>query len=84
MVLIYDLLFSRDGLKSLSDGHYKQMILRNEIRLRGELVKLKIKYKVKNNGDLVDQRVRDSSSECSYVNEFGEIIIINILFYRNH
>ncbi|CAJ0839544.1 11804_t:CDS:2 [Entrophospora sp. SA101] len=37
MVLIYDLLFSRNGLKLLSDGYYKQAILRNEIRLRGEL-----------------------------------------------
>ncbi|CAJ0637645.1 15651_t:CDS:10 [Entrophospora sp. SA101] len=34
MVLIYDLLFSRNGLKLLSDGYYKQAILRNEIRLR--------------------------------------------------
>ncbi|CAG8588723.1 18487_t:CDS:10 [Gigaspora rosea] len=60
ILLVHDLLFSPNGIKSLSNGPYKQTILRHEIRLRGELARLKIKMKVKNNKDLINSEIRES------------------------
>lgn len=59
---MHDLLFSSNGIKNLSDGPYKTAIMRNEIRLRAELVKLKIKLKVKNNEDLISPDYRNSGT----------------------
>jgi putative methyltransferase len=60
ILLVHDLLFSSNGIKNLSDGPYKTAIMRNEIRLSAELVKLKIKLKVKNNEDLISSDYRNS------------------------
>lgn len=60
ILLVHDLLFSPNGIKSLSNGPYKQSILQHEIRLRGELARLKIKMKVKNNEDLINSKIRES------------------------
>ncbi|CAG8609076.1 17687_t:CDS:10 [Acaulospora morrowiae] len=61
-LLVHDLLFSPNGLKSLSDGPYKKSILKHEIRLKCELVKLKVKLKVKNNEDLINPELRNSET----------------------
>ncbi|CAB4440544.1 unnamed protein product [Rhizophagus irregularis] len=67
ILLVHDLLFSSNGIKNLSDGPYKTAIMRNEIRLRAELVKLKIKLKVKNNEDLISPDYRNSVALPRYV-----------------
>ncbi|RIA97350.1 S-adenosyl-L-methionine-dependent methyltransferase [Glomus cerebriforme] len=67
ILLVHDLLFSSNGIKNLSDGPYKAAIMRNEIRLRAELVKLKIKLKIKNNEDLISSGYRNSVALPRYV-----------------
>ncbi|CAI2170921.1 9668_t:CDS:2 [Funneliformis geosporum] len=62
ILLVHDLLFSSGGIKNLSDGPYKTAIMRNEIMLRAELVKLKIKSKVKYNEDLISSDYRNSGN----------------------
>ncbi|CAG8536291.1 7246_t:CDS:10 [Funneliformis mosseae] len=53
--------------QNLSDGPYKIAIMRNEIILRAELVKLKIKSKVKNNEDLISSDYRNAVVLPRYV-----------------
>ncbi|CAG8716654.1 18639_t:CDS:2, partial [Racocetra persica] len=59
LTAVHDLLFSPNGIKSLSNGPYKQSILRHEIRLRAELARIKIKLRVKNNEDLIKSEIRE-------------------------
>jgi putative methyltransferase len=48
-VMIYDLLFGR-GIHC--KGHYRDALMRSKTRLHSELVKIKVKQKVKSNKEL--------------------------------
>ncbi|RUS21547.1 S-adenosyl-L-methionine-dependent methyltransferase [Endogone sp. FLAS-F59071] len=65
-LLVHDLLFTKRGIQS-SDGPLKQAILRHQTRLKAELVKTKIKLRVKRDEELVSQKVRDAVHIPRYV-----------------
>ncbi|KAJ3294951.1 putative 28S rRNA (cytosine-C(5))-methyltransferase [Borealophlyctis nickersoniae] len=56
-VLVYDLLFGR-GIGA--GGTFKPCIMRHKARLQAELAKLKIKRRVKDNVDLIPDRIRNA------------------------
>ena len=53
---MYELLFGK-GIAAL--GKYKDVINRHKTRLNAELVKYKIKHKVKDNKDLIPDKIRN-------------------------
>jgi putative methyltransferase len=55
ILLVHDLLFGK-----LISSPYKQKILLHKTRLNAELIKIKIKMKVKNNEDLIPKHIRDA------------------------
>ncbi|KAJ3183163.1 putative 28S rRNA (cytosine-C(5))-methyltransferase [Gaertneriomyces sp. JEL0708] len=57
LVLIYDFLFGR-GIQA--SGKFKEIIGRHKSRLQSELVRIKVKRKVKDNLDLVPDRIRNA------------------------
>ncbi|RHZ70851.1 hypothetical protein Glove_265g15 [Diversispora epigaea] len=67
ILLVHDLLFSPNGIKSLSDGPFKLSILKYEISLRSELVRLKIKLKIKDNKDLINPKFLNSTIIPRYI-----------------
>ncbi|KAJ3023976.1 putative 28S rRNA (cytosine-C(5))-methyltransferase [Thoreauomyces humboldtii] len=56
-VLVYDFLFGR-GLQT--SGNYKEIIQKHKTRLQAELVRLKIKRKVKDNKELIPEHIRNA------------------------
>ncbi|CAG8472481.1 2174_t:CDS:10 [Paraglomus occultum] len=66
LVLLHDLLFTDHGIQA-SDGIYKRAVIKHEIQLRAELVRLKIRKRVKSNEELIPKDIRNSGNIPRYV-----------------
>ena len=64
LVLLHDLLFTNHGIQA-SDGIYRRAVIKHEIQLRAELVRLKIRMRVKSNEELIPKDIRNSGESQS-------------------
>ncbi|KAI8638121.1 S-adenosyl-L-methionine-dependent methyltransferase [Parasitella parasitica] len=60
LVLIHDLLFTKRGITARNDVPLKQCVMRHQVRLKAELIKIKMKKGAILNEDLVSQKVKDA------------------------
>ncbi|CAG8516308.1 4894_t:CDS:10 [Paraglomus brasilianum] len=66
LVLLHDLLFTNHGIQA-SDGIYRRAVIKHEIQLRAELVRLKIRMRVKSNEELIPKDIRNSVNVPRFV-----------------
>ncbi|SAM07472.1 hypothetical protein [Absidia glauca] len=67
LVLLHDLLFTKRGIPVNSQAPLKQCITRHQVRLKAELVKIKIKKGARANTDLLSQKSKDALHIPRYV-----------------